>query len=146
MFPTHDYHSCSVGIRHHISVISHAVCLMGCCPKFYPQYMMKRINLVLTITSRYTYHHALNFCHRQPVSTGSFDGIVSPSNEFIVTSSITMSQVSSVVETWENEKFTYELTCYLIGIMTKIVMLRLFLTWVVLKVGFLESLLRLASS
>ena len=134
MCPTHDHHSCSVGTRHHILVIRHAVCLMGCCPKFYPQYMMKRIN---------TDHHALNFCHRQPVTTGSSDGIVSPSNELIVTISITVSQVSSVVETWENEKFT---SCHSTGITTKIVMLRLFLTWVVLKVGFPESLLRLASS
>ena len=143
MFPTHDHHSCSVGIRHHILVIRHALCLMGCCPKFYPQYMMKRINLVLTIASRYTYHHALNFCHRQPVTTGSSDGIVSPSNELIVTSSITVSQVGSVIETCENEDFT---SCYSTGITTKIVMLRLFLTWVVLEVGFPESLLRLASS
>ena len=102
--------------------------------------MMKRI--ILTIASN-TYHHALNFCHRQPGTTGSSDCIVSPSNELIVTSSITVSQVSSVIETWENEKFT---SCYSTGITTKIVMLRLFITWVGLEVGFPESLLRLASS
>ena len=131
MFPTHDDHSCSVGIR---LVIRHALCLMGCYPKILPQYMMKTIN---------TDHHTLNFCHRQPVTTGSSDGITPPSNELIVTSSITVSQVGSVVETCENEKFT---SCYSTGIMTKIVVLRLFLTWVVLEVGFSESLLRLASS
>ena len=71
----------------------------------------------------------------------NFDGIVHSSNELIVTSSITVSQVGSVVETCKNKISKH--TCYSTRTMAKIANT---LTWVLLKVGFLESFLRLASS